>query len=265
MNLNFQACSLGFSSLLAIGGVAKGALSQSGGLAAVCVGWATAQGGAGACAALLTFFVTSSALTRVGKRRKQRIEENYQPHGGRTAVQVFANGATGSLFAVACAAELGGGFDWRLAVVAHYAACNGDTWASELGTAIAGAKPRLVLPPFRVVPAGTNGGMTLVGTIASALGGAVVGGAYALAGDDGRSFGSLVAFGAAAGAFGSLVDSILGATVQLSNWHTKKERVVEYSDAHTRHIAGRDWLDNHQVNFVAALVTALLFAKIKMQ
>jgi len=52
------------------------------------------------------------------------------------------------------------------AYVGHYACCNGDTWASELGVLDWGLGPRgtrLVTHPWLEVPRGTNGGMSFAG------------------------------------------------------------------------------------------------------
>lgn len=94
----------------------------------------------------------------------------------------------------------------------HFACCLGDTLASELGILSMG-RPWLVTT-FRRVPPGTNGGMSVGGTLASILGGAVVGVLMASTlifenvrcrEDWGSVTLSLVFWGAFAGFFGSLV------------------------------------------------------------
>ena len=72
-----------------------------------------------------------------------------------------------------------------MAVLGGLGCCAGDTWASELGTVIstsfdAKTGPMLITQPWRHVPKGTNGGVSLVGLIASFAGGIVVGLAFYL-------------------------------------------------------------------------------------
>ena len=70
----------------------------------------------------------------------------------------------------------------------------------------------------------------------------------------------LIALGAAAGVAGSLIDSLLGATLQYSGWCEEKKLVVERPTPTARHISGMHLLDNHQVNFLAAAATSALGA-----
>jgi uncharacterized membrane protein len=144
---------------LAYHGLRKKSLSKSGALAACAVGmltfthpWFLFSMG------LLTFYLTSSRLTKVGAEKKKKIEESYVEGGQRTAIQVLSNGLNGALLAAAhhfyiaqtqkdmCGSSSPsesinrplGSFDalnmaLLAAYTAHYACCNGDTWASELG------------------------------------------------------------------------------------------------------------------------------------
>jgi uncharacterized membrane protein len=58
-------------------------------------------------------------------------------------------------------------------VTSHFACCLGDTLASELGI-LSRSPPRLITT-FRMVPPGTNGALSVVGTLASVCGGIFMG------------------------------------------------------------------------------------------
>lgn len=198
---------------------------------------------------------------------------------GRRSAQVFANGAFGTLAAlgaalaspsgsVSCiaygadvpdAVRLAGAM--ACAFLGHYACCTGDTWASELGP-LSRAVPRLITTGRRV-PAGTNGGVTLAGTLASALGGAGCGltmwAAIRLTAQPpcAASQAALVPLGLAAGLMGSALDSVLGALLQASYYDAQQQRIVPRPSGTARHVSGLDVLDNHQVNFLSSLLTGL--------
>ncbi len=83
------AVSVGVAGLLAGGGFAKGSLSVSGAVAALFVGAATLMSSWRCGAALVLFFVSSSAATRLGAKRKKEVEgAAWRPGGNRTWVQV---------------------------------------------------------------------------------------------------------------------------------------------------------------------------------
>ena len=156
---------------------------------------------------------------------------------------------------------------YALACLSALSCSCGDTWASEVGSVVGGT-PRLITT-WQRVPRGTNGGITGVGILCSIAGGLVVGVTYFVTLvsflDVGRfdnvSLASqlpVVLVGGAAGLFGSVVDSLLGATVQYSGYSDKLGKVVSKLAPEVRHISGVDILDNHAVNFVSSLITALV-------
>lgn len=158
---------------------------------------------------------------------------------------------------------------WRSFLLAsyigHYACCAADTWASELGV-LSKAKPRLITT-FRPVPPGTNGGVSVLGLAASALGGAFVGLLYlAMSLFSSTAQPQVVVLGAITGLFGSLLDSLLGATLQATWFDTSAKKICEeraYAAAadpskSVEHVCGMDVLTNEQVNAVSVLLTTLV-------
>jgi uncharacterized protein (TIGR00297 family) len=128
-----------------------------------------ASAGFGAFAGLVTVFVLAWVTTRLGYRRKQHLglEERRE---GRSASQVFANLGMAAL----CAAlySVHGRELWLLACAAALAEASADTVASEVGQAT-GRQARLITTWEPVAP-GTDGGVTLPGTVAGGLSAALV-------------------------------------------------------------------------------------------
>ncbi|KAF8175767.1 integral membrane protein DUF92-domain-containing protein [Pholiota molesta] len=150
-----------------------------------------------------------------------------------------------------------------LAALGHFACCLGDTLASELG--ILGGTPRLVTT-LQPVPRGTNGGVSVGGTLASLVGGGLVGlvvGAGLALENRGACgitvVGTCVGYGILGGGLGSLVDSVLGATVQETRYNeTRRAVVVEGQGGKV--LNGWNVLSNNQVNLVSSALTALVIA-----
>lgn len=113
----------------------------------------------------------------------------------------------------------------------NYAAVAADTFSSELGI-LSKSKPRLVTAPWRIVPPGTNGGVTLTG-----LGAGLVG-AYCIASTstlllpfckewsttDKAKYTLALTL---AGLSGSLLDSYLGAIFQASVVDIHSGKIIE--------------------------------------
>ncbi|HEV7665228.1 MAG TPA: DUF92 domain-containing protein, partial [Chloroflexota bacterium] len=211
------------------------ALTLDGALAAVGVGGVVfARGGGAGVAALLAFFASSSALSRLGERRKRQSPLAQAKGARRDAWQVLANGGVATL----CLAV--GGRAGRGGFVGALAAAGADTWATELGL-LARGRPRLVTT-LKPVQAGTSGGVTAEGLLATLAGASVVALAWRVFGGHGS-----VWRGVAAGMAGSLVDSLLGATVQALYRCPDCEQLTEEPvhgrcGAATNLVRGQRWL-----------------------
>lgn len=145
-----------------------------------------------------------------------------------------------------------------LAFVAFFACCAGDTYASELGI-LSKSPPRMVTKLWKVAQPGTNGGVSALGAVASAGGGITMGLCHAafLLPPSLREAAALVYVGLLAGVGGSLLDSLLGATVQASYYDEERKRIVRKPTATTRHVSGLPILSNEMVNFVSTALVAL--------
>lgn len=221
-------------------------------MAATLVGAAAFLAGWDWVVLLLAFFVTSSALSRWRGKERDRLTASLLEKGGRRdAAQVLANGA---VFAVAAVLSSVTGDPLFQAVGGGaIATAMADTWSTEAGT-IAGGTPRLILGG-RAVPPGTSGGITLAGTAAGIVG-ALLAAVIALMMDWRPSFTVVVA----AGVVGSLVDSLLGATVQERRWcavcgQSTERRVHNCGTLTTQRGGIRGW-NNDVVNLTSTIAGA---------
>jgi len=147
------------------------------------------------------------------------------------------------------------------AIIAHYAVCLGDTLSSELGM-LSKSQPFLISSPWRKVPCGTNGGVTILGTLWGAIGGGIIGLATMLLdmiiGVEIQPIATII-YGTICGLFGSLLDSLLGATLQCSYYDDNKK--LAYCKKETksmRHISGFDVLTNAQVNLASVIIVTIV-------
>lgn len=214
-----------------------------GGLVLVSTGWA---GGA----VLLAFFIPSSLVSRVTRLPESGLD----PKGNqRGALQVLANGlapAAGTAIAV-----LGGHpeLGW-LMLIGGFAVAAADTWATALGSRSPRA-PRHLLTG-RVVPRGTSGGVTLLGT-GGALAGAAIVGMTGMLLHPSPALPAAIIIGLA----GMLLDSLLGAVAQgrfyCEHCHQASEWSRHRCGCRTRHAGGIRWLSNDAVNAAATLAGTL--------
>jgi uncharacterized protein (TIGR00297 family) len=209
---------------------------------------------------LLTFFITSSVLSRSFKKRKQGLDEKFSKGHERDAGQVFGNGGIATLFASLHFFFPDSSLPW-LGFAASLAAVNADTWATELGV-LNPNPPRMITNLSKIVEKGTSGGISLIGTLASLAGSALIAILASLLTENL----SLFPFVTIAGLAGSLFDSLLGGTVQAMYYCPRDNKETEKHPLHTCgtetvHIRGWKWLDNDWVNFACGafgVATALI-------
>ena len=179
-----------------------GGVNVSGALAGSAVAFTMAVRDLRMFLALLVVFAVTLVATRVGHARKLQLR-TAEPPGGRTAAQAMANlGVAALVVAVA-------GKAWPVLALAALAEAAGDTSSSEIGMAVPGKT--WMITTFKPVPAGTDGGISLFGTIAALLGAASVAVAAVVTG---LAPLSQIAAMILAGFFGTLIDSLLGAVLE---------------------------------------------------
>jgi len=239
-------------------------LTVSGALAAFLLGAVTfGLGGWGWALVLITFFISSSALSLVFKKRKRSAESMYSKGGRRDAAQVLANGGIAGLFVILHLIIPNSLIPW-VGFCAALAAANADTWATELGV-LNPHKPVLILSGKPAEP-GTSGAVSLVGTLASTAGAALI----ALLAWILRPAGwiplnafEMITLITLCGLAGGLVDSILGATAQAIYYCDACQKETEKHPLHgcgaeTRLIRGKKWMDNDWVNLGCTLTASVL-------
>lgn len=315
---------LGTATYLGYSGYRKGSLSLDGAISASVVGYTSmASPFVGYGLTLITFYLAGSKATKFKAQIKEQLESHASDarrapdqrasrdtsSGNRSAVQVLCNSAIAVVACVAfrvlnrandkvdplstaslTALEVGvhtcnvTNLALTLIVAGHYAACMGDTLASELGI-LSKHPPRLVTNPLRKVPKGTNGAISPLGLAVSALGGTLIGlvtSASLLIHQHWHRSRSLYAFNVhaklialltAAGLTGSLIDSLLGATLQQTLYNRATNKVLvgrvtnlldpkkqDHPNAQCDVVTGWNLLDNNAVNLVASATTALATA-----
>lgn len=217
---------------------------------------------------LLVFFVSSSVLSKYKQSHKSDLEKSYAKTGRRDAGQVLANGGLGMLLCLVNA--IWPHPEWAYVYIGIMATVTADTWATEMGS-LSRKPPRSVLNGRRI-PAGTSGGVSLLGTMAAAMGGVMIGGFAWLfevvAELPERSLLIWLLVGLISGLVGAFTDSILGASLQVMykcRVCDKDVEVLHHCGQGTVKIRGLNLMNNDAVNIwssilggCAALVIAIL-------
>ncbi len=189
-------------------------------------------------AVVMFYFLVGSGVTRIGLAEKEAAGIAEKRSGARGPENVWGSALTGLLCAV--------GIGWitlaqwpnepwtswlALGYVASFSTKLSDTCASEIGKAY--GKHTFLITTLKPVPAGTEGAVSLEGTLAGVIGSAAiatVGWATGLISGWGVLICVLAAF------IGTNAESVIGATLQ-EQW---------------------DWLTNEMVNFLNTLIGAVV-------
>ncbi|HWF02710.1 MAG TPA: DUF92 domain-containing protein [Candidatus Angelobacter sp.] len=183
-----------------------GGVSFSGALAGSAVAFIMAIRDLRMFLALIIVFSVTLAATRVGYARKQQLR-TAEPAGGRTAAQAMANlGIAALVVAIAPAT-------WPLLALAALAEAAADTSSSEIGMAFPGKT--VLVTNFKPTAPGTDGGISLYGTLAACVGAITVAAAALLSGLVTPKQAAVIVL---AGFLGTMVDSLLGSLFERKGW-----------------------------------------------
>ncbi len=202
---------IGISLVFGFIALKAGFLDLTGFIAAFCVGFIVFFcGGWRWFIVLLSFFLISSFFTkfRYEEKRVQGVAE--QKKGKRNWKKVLSNGIIPALFSLLEVVAPNGEIMLHAFLGGVGVACS-DTLATEIGL-LSKKEARLIINLRKIVPKGTNGGVTLLGFEAGFLGSLII----ALIS---LGLGLVSVFSALlvclSGFIGCLIDSVLGATLQL--------------------------------------------------
>jgi uncharacterized protein (TIGR00297 family) len=248
---------LGFaaSSLLILPAFARGSLDRPGAVAAILLGtlvqW---TGGWVAFLALILFFGPAVLVSRTGSALKEGdAKAVHRRTGSRTAVQVLANGGPALLFLIISTME-SGSTAFLGAGLCALAAAGADTWSSELGMLSRHAPVSLLTR--QPVRRGISGGVTSLGFLGALVGAAFVAPLALFIGLPVITGLLAVAVVAVCGMAGSLLDSLLGDTLQAKYRDTMSEGWTERTEMDGAALPlerGFAWVDNDLVNAASSL------------
>ncbi len=238
-------------------------LSGSGSVALVLLGALVfGVGGWAFAVPILVFFILSSLLSKAGKKRKEKLLTIFEKSGTRDAGQVLANGGVAGVMVLLWYFSKSDLF--YILYIAALASVTADTWATEIGV-LARGNPRSILT-LKTVPMGTSGGVSFLGSFGAMLGSFIlvlagfVFSPHASSRVVGWSEAAVILF---AGLFASMVDSLLGATVQAQyqcpTCAKVTEKLVHCNNVDTTFVRGFKWVNNDVVNALCA-VSGALFA-----
>jgi uncharacterized protein (TIGR00297 family) len=206
---------LGLNAIVALLAWAAGSIDVLGALSAIAIGTViTASLGFPFFAIMAAFFVVGSLVTRVGYQRKAALGIAQERGGARGLRHAWANGGVPAFLALMAALAPPLLRDLlALAYAASVATAAADTCSSEIGKAY--GRRTFLITSLRPAPPGTEGAVSLEGTLGGLVGASLVAATGAVLGAYGWSAAALVAV---AGLLGSLAESVIGVAAERRGW-----------------------------------------------
>ncbi|MEO5760984.1 MAG: DUF92 domain-containing protein [Vicinamibacteria bacterium] len=207
-------------------------IDRLGAFSAVSIGTAITAGfGLQGFALMAGFFLIGSTVTKLGYARKAALGIAQEKGGARGWRNAFANGGIPALLAIFGLLSSGPiRFAYLLAYAAAVATAAADTCSSEIGKAY--GKRTFLITTLRPVPAGTEGAVSVEGTLGGLFGALFIASLGVLTGLFGADGALIVTL---AGFLGALAESVIGTVAEK-----------------------RGWLDNHALNALNTVIGAAL-------
>ncbi|MSU00232.1 DUF92 domain-containing protein [Tissierella pigra] len=240
----------------------KSSLNISGFLAATILGTAIYFfGGLWFFNIMIGFFISSSFLTKFKNTNKNNVNKLNEKGGKRDYIQVFVNGGIGLILAFLHYIYKEPIF--LLAYSVSFGVATSDTWASEIGV-LSKNKPLSILN-LRTIERGMSGGISTLGTVFSFLGSAFIAIiffiAYIALYNDIRQGLTYFSICLILGFIGSIIDSILGASIQAQYYCESTKSFTErkiHKNKPNRLVKGYYIVNNDAVNFASNLISTLI-------
>lgn len=265
MTILFYKLLLGFivGSLIGSFSYIKHLLTKSGALAVIMIASIVCGFGAWPTWGLLILFFSSSGCIHLAKKWLDKTKTDVIAEKGHTrdAWQVLANSFPAVISLVLFYYTKNQLF--IIGYVSGVAGATADTWGSEIGI-LSKQVPRSIVSLKPVAP-GLSGGISKLGSVASICGSLFISLAfwflYSWYHVDLLPTSLMILVPFSCGIVNSLVDSILGATLQTKYRCVICGQLTEQKDHHlhyAKQISGLSWLSNDWVNFFSGCFTVFL-------
>ena len=210
---------------------------------------------------ILTFFILSSILSKLRKKKNEEVELFFEKSGVRDYMQVIANGGAGGVLVILY--TLNPNELYYLIYLATLSAVCADTWATEIGTWK--KTPTYNILNLKPIEQGVSGGISWVGSVGAVLGSAAI----AFSGIVWNSISTLEYFVLIiiSGVLGSFFDSLLGATIQAQNLCVVCSKITEkkiHCGSEANHHRGKKWINNDVVNLLSGIAGGVVIVVLKI-
>ncbi|HOJ37122.1 MAG TPA: DUF92 domain-containing protein [Ignavibacteriales bacterium] len=202
---------------------------------------------------ILTFFILSSLFSKIRKKINSSVDTKFEKSDVRDIFQVFANG--GLSLPLLLLYLITGSEILYYSYIIFLAAATADTWGTEIGTMFKTNTYSII--GFKKIHQGVSGGVSIIGTFGAFIGASVttISAIFWI-----ENFNAIVLI-ILLGFLGSIIDSILGYTLQRQNQCTSCGKITEsllHCGIPTNYHKGIKWLNNDSVNFISNFVVSMI-------